>query len=79
MTPIDLIVMVLVIAVLQAPLMYSLHLKDQEIQRLQRGLLRKEDPVLAARVEVEPRPAPTQEERQEASRLRKLKRDMYKP
>jgi len=79
MTPIDLIVMILVIAVLQAPLMYSLHLKDQEIQKLQRSLLRKEDPVLAARVEVEPRPQPTPEEIKEANRARKIKRDMYKP
>lgn len=59
---IDAIVMALVIFLFQTPVFYLVHLRDQEIRRLNKALLKVEKPIVAAAVASVERPVRTEEE-----------------
>lgn len=74
---IDALVMVLVIFLLQLPVFYLVYLRDQEIARLNKALLRVEKPTAAAIAEAKPRPEKTQEERAREKELIKERQALW--
>lgn len=74
---IDAIVMALVLAALQTPALYLVHLRDREIARLNKALLRAERPTVAAVVESVERPVRTAEEDDRVKDLRKERQALW--